>query len=258
MRPVAARADRDVHRHPRDARGGAAAPARAPRAAAGCRGRRRSAPPASRRAARAARAPSRCRAVRRTPGRRRLAPGRGQLGDQARQPARAAAGAGRQHQRERARRRRAVLERDPAGQLDQLDRHVGLDGAPRREQPLGRDLAALGERDDDAEQLAAPERHDEHRADADAVAHLFGQGVVERPTQRARARERLDLGDRGHRRRLERGAVVLESCGGLEGLCFVGVFPGEVGVFAAEVAVGGGCLVDWAVELEFFAEGAGA
>src|SRR5580704_6811227 len=48
--------------------------------------------------------------------------------------------------------------------------------------------------------------------------------------------------------------VCLESGGGVEGLGFVGLFPGEVGVFAAEVAVGGGLLVDRAVELEFFAE----
>ena len=91
----------------------------------------------------------------------RLAPRGGQLGDQLLEPADAGAGARRQHQRERARRRRAVLERDPARQLDEVLRHVRLDRAPRREQALARRPRSTSrEPDDDAEQLAAPERHD--------------------------------------------------------------------------------------------------
>ena len=188
---------------------GAAARARAPRGAAACRASAPVcatgvAPAAARRSS-----TSRWRAVRRTPDAARRAPGRGQLGDQAREPAHAGAGAGRQHQRERARRRRAVLERDPAGQLDELGGHVRR-RPPRRgasSRSRATSLRVGSAPTTTPSSSRRPNGHDQHRADADALAHLLGKGVVERPTQRARARERLDLGDRGHAGSLDRGAV---------------------------------------------------
>ena len=73
--------------------------------------------------------------------------------------------------------------------------------AARRDEPLVRQVGPVGERDDDAHDLAMAERHDEHRADADAVRAQ----VVERPAQRASRRDRLDLCDRRHRSRMAHG-----------------------------------------------------
>src|SRR6185503_21165788 len=46
--------------------------------------------------------------------------------------------------------------------------------------------------------------------------------------------------------------------GGLEGVGLVGLLPGELGLLAAEVTVGGGLLIDGAQEVELAHEGAGA
>src|ERR1700710_1260324 len=54
------------------------------------------------------------------------------------------------------------------------------------------------------------------------------------------------------------GGCGLPAGGGLQGLGAVGALPGELGLLAAEVAVGGGLLEDRAVEVEVLAEGAGA
>ena len=115
-------------------------------------------------------------------------------------PAQPAGGARRQHQGEGACGRRAVFLRDPAGELNEVGGNAELQRAQRREQPLGCDLAAVGEPDDHTEDLAAAERHDEHGSDLNSVlTELLGQPVVEGPAQRTGRRHRLDLGDRGHR-----------------------------------------------------------
>src|SRR5262249_37173832 len=58
--------------------------------------------------------------------------------------------------------------------------------------------------------------------------------------------------------RLDGGARRAQACGLAQERGLVGALPGEVVVLAAEVAVGGGLLVDRAVELQRLAEGAGA
>jgi hypothetical protein len=80
-------------------------------------------------------------------------------------PAEPARRARRQDEAERAGERRAVLRCDPFGQRDHLCGHAQLERAQGRQQLLRGDLAGLGQADDHAEHLAAPERHDEHRAD---------------------------------------------------------------------------------------------
>ena len=80
--------------------------------------------------------------------------------------------AGGQYERQRAREGGAVLRGDPLGERDEIDGHAELQCTQGREQALVGDLAVLGEARDDPEHLAAPERHDEHRADADALAQL--------------------------------------------------------------------------------------
>ena len=70
-----------------------------------------------------------------------------------------------------------------------------VEDAARRGEPLVGQLRALGDVDDDADDVAVAERHDEHRADPDAVRAQ----VVERPAQGTGRRDRLDLRDRGHR-----------------------------------------------------------
>ncbi len=77
---------------------------------------------------------------------------------------RSGAGARRQHQPEPARGSRAVLLPDPAPELDQLRRHPGLERLDRLGEPLGRQLAGLGEPDDDPLHPAAPEGNDQDRA----------------------------------------------------------------------------------------------
>ena len=111
-------------------------------------------------------------------------------------PAEAAGGVGGKHEAERAGDRRAVLLRDPLGEAHELARNPELERAQRREQ-LSRRPRCVAHADDHAEHLAAPERHDEHRADAhDPAPQLLGQAVVERAAQRAAGRHRLYLGDR--------------------------------------------------------------
>ena len=98
-------------------------------------------------------------------------------------------------ERERAGRRRAVLLRHPERQRDELGRQVVVEHAARRGEPLVGQLRALGDVDDDPDDVAMAERHDEHRADPDAVRAQ----VVERPAQGTGRRDRLDLRDRRHR-----------------------------------------------------------
>ncbi len=111
-------------------------------------------------------------------------------------PAQAARGAGRDHQRQRAREGRAVLGGHPSRELDQLRGHARGEQADRLGEPLGRDLAAVGQADDDAEQPPVGEGHHQQRAELDLAPQLFAQGVVEGPAQRSRGRDRLDPGDR--------------------------------------------------------------
>ena len=69
--------------------------------------------------------------------------------------------------------------------------------APRSARRGGpsRQLAALGEADDDADHPPAPERDHQHRADPD-VLHRLGQAVVEGPGDAPGGEQRLHLGDR--------------------------------------------------------------
>jgi hypothetical protein len=92
----------------------------------------------------------------------------------------------RQQQRERASGRRAVLGRHPHGQVDELGCQARVEHAPRHDGLVG---GLVGQPRHDADDLARTEWHDEHRADVDAL----GPQVVERPTQHAGRRERLDL-----------------------------------------------------------------
>ena len=170
-------------------------------------------------------------------------------------------GPGGQHESERAGDRRAVLGGDPFGQHDEVHGHAQLQRAQRGEQFLLGDLARVREAHDHAQHLAAAEGHDEHRADVHAVAQLLRQPVVERPAQGAGRRHRLDLGDGGHRWTLERAADHapvpggFSETGGRAQRCrLVGPLPGEVGVVAAEMPVGGCLLVDRPVQLELLAE----
>ena len=55
-----------------------------------------------------------------------------------------------------------------------------------------------------------------------------------------------------------RTACPLDAGGGFSGVGLVGALPREVLVLAAEVAVGGGLLVDRPVQVQLLAEGAGA
>ncbi len=111
------------------------------------------------------------------------------------EPARRSRG---QHERERTSDRGAVLGGDPLGERDEVHGNAELERAQRLQQALLGDLAVLGHAHDDPEDLAAPERHDQHRADVDALAQTLGQAVVERPAQRAGSRHRLNLGNGRH------------------------------------------------------------
>src|SRR5205085_342527 len=61
-----------------------------------------------------------------------------------------APGSGRNDERQAARRRRAVLAADPEAEADELRRRTGLQRGDRLDEPLGWQLAALGDLDDDA------------------------------------------------------------------------------------------------------------
>jgi hypothetical protein len=100
-----------------------------------------------------------------------------------------------QHQAKAAGRRGAVLAGNPEAEPDQLRRRPGLERPERLGEPLRRQLGALGDLDDHAEDPARPEGHAEDRADADSL-HIVGQPVVERPAQGAGGCQRLDAGDR--------------------------------------------------------------
>ena len=78
-----------------------------------------------------------------------------------------------------------------------------VEHAARRGEPLVGQLRALGDADDDADDVAVAERDDEHRADPDAVRAQ----VVERPAQGTGRRDRLDLRDRRHRPMVAHGAA---------------------------------------------------
>ena len=106
----------------------------------------------------------------------------------------ARAGAGREHQREPARRRRAVLAGQPEAEAHERGGHVGLQRAQRLGEPLGRQVALLGEVHHHAEQAPRPEGHHEHAAHRHA-RQVAAQPVVERAAQRAGRGQRLDLGD---------------------------------------------------------------
>ncbi len=72
-------------------------------------------------------------------------------------------------ERQTARGRRAVLDGDPAGELDEVDRQVGVEHLARRDESVVVDLGLLGQPDHDPDDIPMAERDDEHRAHADAV-----------------------------------------------------------------------------------------
>src|SRR4029077_5494652 len=114
-----------------------------------------------------------------------------------------------------------------------------LERSKRRQQPVLGELAALGDADDHSEELERAKGDDEHRSRAAALCELARQAVVERSAQRARARERLDVCDLGH------PAEARSATGGsAQRVGLVGALPREVVVFAAEMAIRGGLLVD--------------
>ena len=110
-------------------------------------------------------------------------------------------------EREPARRRRAVLDRDPARELDEIDGQLRVEHLARRDEPVVGDLGLLGDPDDDAEHVAVAERDDEHRPHADAL----GPQVVERPAQRTGRRDGLDPCDRRHPTSVHHEAASLGS-----------------------------------------------
>ena len=70
-----------------------------------------------------------------------------------------------------------------------------LEALERLDEPLGRQVAGRHDVDHESVDPPAPERHHQHRPDADS-RHPTRDAVVERPAQRAGRGERLDLGDR--------------------------------------------------------------
>ena len=101
----------------------------------------------------------------------------------------------RRDQRERAGRRRAVVVREPEGEIDERRRK-------RLEHALGRDGLDVGRRlgvgvDDDAAAagVAEPDRED------GALPHLVPDLVRERPRERARIDDRVDGGEARHGQR---------------------------------------------------------
>ncbi len=100
-------------------------------------------------------------------------------------PAQAAGGGGWENQPERTGERRAVLGGEPLGKRDQIDGDAELERTQRREQLLLGDLAVIRQPRDDTEDLAAPERHHEHRANLDArrATPLVGGNRTARATR---------------------------------------------------------------------------
>ena len=131
-------------------------------------------------------------------------------------PGGARAGARRQHERQPPRGRRDVLARHPQAERDERLRHVRLQHRKRLGEPLRRQLALLGQVHDDPEQALAAERHHQHAAHARGC-ELTVEEVVERPAQRARRGERLDLGDHASEPTIRAGrrsaAPKRERCG---------------------------------------------
>jgi hypothetical protein len=107
---------------------------------------------------------------------------------------RAGPGARRENEAKAAGGRRAVLLGHPQAQPQELAREVALQRGERLDEPVVGQLATSGHVHDHAEHAPAAEGDDEHAADVH-LRHVARHPVVERPTQRACRRERLDLGD---------------------------------------------------------------
>ena len=71
---------------------------------------------------------------------------------------------------------RAVFRGQPPGEPHELLGHAQLERPQGRQQPLVRHLAALTQARDDAQDRARAERHDQHRADRDALAQRLRAG----------------------------------------------------------------------------------
>ncbi len=121
--------------------------------------------------------------------------GGGQRLEPGSRPRASPAHAGRQHELQPASRSRAVLTRHPEAEPDELRRCPRGQRLDRLGEALGRQLARLRERDDDADHAPAAERHQQDAAHAD-LAQPLGQAVVERPPQRPGRGQRLNLRDR--------------------------------------------------------------
>ena len=186
-------ADRHRCRAARRALRARASRARAPRAGAASGFRAWPRPPVRR--ARAPRARLRWRSVRRASPSSASRAGVGQLGDQHALAPRPARGPGREHQRERPRRRRAVLARRSTPPA-----RPGRAGTPGGRTASGSASRSGASSDSAASSITTPsvvrraERDPQQRADAD-VGLVGAQPVVERPTDGARERQRLDPGD---------------------------------------------------------------
>jgi hypothetical protein len=106
-----------------------------------------------------------------------------------------AAGPGWKHQLETAPRGRAVFAGNPQAEADELRRRPGLQGFDRLRQPLGWQVACLGQLDHHANHPPAPERNHEQASDAHP-AQAGGKRIVERPAEGASRGQGLDLCDR--------------------------------------------------------------
>ncbi len=105
------------------------------------------------------------------------------------------ADAGRQNEAEATARSRAVLLTDPAPEFDQLGRDPGLERLQRLGEATIRQVAPIGQADDDSDDLAPAEWHHQHRADLD-VLHGRRESVVEWPGDAPGGEQRFNLCDR--------------------------------------------------------------
>jgi hypothetical protein len=108
-------------------------------------------------------------------------------------------------ERERARRGRAVVVRDPEGELDERLRELLDDALDRRDGDPIRRLDA--ELDDEPAPLRVAEANLDDGADASVIGYLVGEG----PRESARGDERIDGGERDPSRLLGGGERIVTA-----------------------------------------------